>query len=148
MEATEFAGFPCLRCLSRNFLSETDLLISPQLALCSALPQVATFALRAIALPAHVVCVSRQEISFSASRKQFLVRDGLISSKKDFLCTQNTCTKSLVQQFLFRRPRILSNRTDEIYTGLFKFGTTPSLQVILILSCILPHVKRFYTRNG
>ena len=143
-----FLGFPFCVAFRRSALSETDLLISPQLALCSALPQVAPFALRAIALPALVVCVSRQEISFSASRKQFLVWDGLISSKKDFLCTQNTCTKSLVQQFLFRRPRILSNRTDEIYTGLFKSGTTPSLQVVLILPCIFPHVKGIYTKTG
>lgn len=66
-------GFPVYVAFRHSALSETDLLISPQLALCSALPQVATFAVRAVALPAHVVCVSRQEISFSASRKQFLV---------------------------------------------------------------------------
>ena len=72
LKTTDFAGFPGLRCLSPLCRAKTDLLISPQLALRYALPQVATFAVRAVALPAHVVCISRQEISFSASRKQFL----------------------------------------------------------------------------
>ena len=77
------------------------------------------------------LCLWTRNYFFCKQKAISCLRRTYYLTKKDFLCTQNTCTKSLVQQFLFRRPRILANRTDEIYTGLLRPELLPLCRLLL-----------------